>query len=185
MWVDHGGRKRWYEPCGRGSAHVGAFADGDTTEPPQPKAKTSYPPGSEGRVDVMAERARRGEAIWHRDDCLDFEEWFTTHTEPPPMAHCATDAAWLGGRPPKPKRNHRKPERIKMKDEEEQMDSEPLGSTEPCVACQDCGDVVPVRRAYFTGVDGRSIANAVCRRCHEDAVRRKTVCTDRVLRRIG
>ena len=63
-----------------------------------------------------------------------------------------------------------------MEDEDTEVDS--LSSQEPCIACADCGDVVPVRRAYFTGVDGRQIHNAVCYKCHEDAVRRATRQTD-------
>jgi hypothetical protein len=44
--------------------------------------------------------------------------------------------------------------------------------TQPVVACQDCGDLVQVKRAYFTGVDGRAMTDARCYRCHEDAVRK-------------
>jgi NAD-dependent dihydropyrimidine dehydrogenase PreA subunit len=61
-----------------------------------------------------------------------------------------------------------------------------LPAGEPCVACADCGDVVPYSRAYFTGVDGRAVpvTEATCRKCHENAVQRATrVNKEQVLRR--
>ena len=37
-------------------------------------APTSFPPGSPGKVDVMAARVERGEAIWHPLDARHDEE---------------------------------------------------------------------------------------------------------------
>lgn len=47
-------------------------------------------------------------------------------------------------------------------------------TSHPVIACHDCGDLVHVGRAYFTGIDGRvlPLPEARCRSCHETAVRK-------------
>lgn len=47
---------------------------------------------------------------------------------------------------------------------------------QPVVACSECGELVQVSKAYFTGIDGRMlpVPEAHCKNCHEDAVRKST-----------
>lgn len=43
----------------------------------------------------------------------------------------------------------------------------------PVIACHECGDLISVGRAYFTGIDGRMLPlpEVTCPPCHENAVR--------------
>ena len=52
--------------------------------------------------------------------------------------------------------------------------SQDQDTPQPVIACHECGDMVRVGRAYFTGIDGRvlPLPEARCPSCHEDAVRK-------------
>ncbi len=86
VFKDESGHWRWpSESHGMHPNHRGCFADGmdDEPDPPLPAKRTQHPPGSQARVEEMAARARRGEAIFHPLDDVDFESWFKRNTQPP------------------------------------------------------------------------------------------------------
>lgn len=70
------GVREQYGPVGiygrRGIAH-----NDSGTKPPDPRGGTVHPPGSLGRIAVMAERAELGYEILHPDDAKDY-----THADP-------------------------------------------------------------------------------------------------------
>ena len=68
----HDGKMKWYEPVGRGFEHTGCYAFAPPIIPPQ---KPNHDcPGSWGRVQELARRARANEMLWHPEDRKDYEE---------------------------------------------------------------------------------------------------------------
>lgn len=51
------------------------FGNHNKAEPPLPAEPTRAPPGTPEKMDVMRDRAARGEAIFHPDDVTIHESW--------------------------------------------------------------------------------------------------------------